>query len=384
MTEPVPVNQNSSPRLQSIDALRGFDMFWIIRGDTLAKSLAIWLGFPALADQFEHVKWNGFRFYDLIFPLFLFVVGAVLPFSLSKYTDLPRDQADLRSAYRRIVKRTIFLIVLGLIYSGILQFKFAEFRWPGVLQRTGICYFFAALAVLCLSPVRQVLLFIGLLVGYWCLLLFVPAPGFERYDLTMKGSLVGYVDRLFIPGKLYYVHGDNEGLLSTFPAIGTTLLGVFAGQWLRSSRTRTNKALGLCLASVACLGLGYLWSFSFPLNKILWTSSFVLVTGGCSFGLLALFYFLIDVLGYRRWSFFFVVIGMNAITIYVMQQFVDFSKISLFFLGGIINQVGIACSAAYGPTEVEAVQKAVLMLGVLAFKWLFLWYLYRKNTFLKV
>jgi predicted acyltransferase len=370
--------------MQSIDALRGFDMFWIIRGDALAKAIATWLGFPALASQFEHVKWNGFHFYDLIFPLFLFVVGVVLPFSLSKYTDSSGEKVDFRSAHLRIVKRTLLLIFFGMVYSGFLQFNLAELRWPGVLQRTGICYFFAALAVLHLRSTRQILLVAGLLVGYWCLLLFVPAPGFQPYDLTKEGCLVGYVDRQLIPGKLYYRYGDNEGILSTFPALATTLLGALAGQWLRSSRSPAFKVWGLYLISLACLAGGYLWSYWFPLNKILWTSSFVLVTGGYSFALLATFYWLIDVLGFRRWSFFFVVIGMNAITIYMMQQFVDFSKISQFFLGGIISMVGTACANKYTESEVEAAQKAILMVGVLTCKWLMLWYLYRKQTFLKL
>ncbi len=377
-------NQNSAPRLQSIDALRGFDMFWIIRGDSLAKALAIWLGFPGLVPQFEHVKWNGFRFYDLIFPLFVFVVGVVLPFSLSKYTGTSQSTSDRRSVYWRIAKRTLLLILLGLIGSDILQFDWDKFRWPGVLQRIGICYFFAALAVLHFNVIGQALLFVGLLVGYWCLLLIVPAPGFQPYDLTMEGSLVGYVDRLLVPGRLYYGYGDNEGLLSTIPAIATALLGVLAGHWLKSSRTPGIKVLGLYLAAAACLAGGYLWSFSFPLNKILWTSSFVLVTGGCSLGLLATFYGIIDVLGYRRWAFFFIVIGMNAITIYVLQQFVDFSAISKFFLGGLIRYIGLACENIYSPERVEAAQRAVLMLGILTVKWSLLWYLYRNKTFLRV
>ena len=384
MTDAVSDRQTQTSRLLSIDALRGFDMFWIIRGDALARSLATWLGFPALAIQFEHVEWNGFRFYDLIFPLFLFIVGVVQPFSLSKFTDSWLGQPDLRTAYRKIAFRACLLIFLGLVYSGFLQFDLANFRWPGVLQRIGICYFVVALVALHLNVTLQSLLFVGLLVGYWALLKLVPAPGFEPFDLSKEGCLVGYVDRMILPGKLIYGYGDNEGILSTFPAIGTAILGLLSGEWLRSKRTPAIKFLGLCIGSAVCLAGGYFWSFSFPLNKILWTSSFVLITGGCSLGLLAMFYGIIDVLGYRRWSLFFVVIGMNAITIYVMQQFVDFSKISQFFLGGIIKIFGEICASAYEPNQLEAAQKALLMIGVLTTKWLVLWYLYRNKTFLKV
>lgn len=374
----------NSPRLRSIDALRGFDMFWIIGGDEFAWGIAKLLGFTTIAAQFSHVKWHGFRFYDLIFPLFLFIVGVVLPFSLSKYINSSDEKIDYRVVYRRIVKRTILLIALGLIGSGFLQFKFDEFRWPGVLQRTGICYFFAALAVLHLNVARQFMLFVGLLLGYWCLLLFIPAPGFKPYDLTMEGSLVGYLDRSLIPGRLYYRHGDNEGLLSTLPAIGTVLLGSLAGHWLRTSRTSVNKLLGLFFAAAICLAAGYLWSLSFPLNKNLWTSSFVLVAGGWSLALLALFYWIIDIRGERRWSFFFIVIGMNAITIYVLQEFVDFSEISKLILGGVSRYFGQACSAVCGSEQVKAGQKALLASGVLAMKWFLLWYLHRNKTFLRV
>ena len=181
-----------------------------------------------------------------------------------------------------------------------------------------------------------------------------------------------------------YKLGDNEGVLSTLPAIGNVLMGALAGQWLRSARTPGIKVLGLFLASAISLTAGYLWSFEFPLNKILWTSSFVLVTGGCSLSLLGVFYGLIDVLGYRRWAFFFTVIGMNAITIYVAQRFIDFTKISQFFLGGVAQHLGTALEASHSPTEVEAAQKFVLAVGVIAAEWLFLWHLYRHKIFLKV
>jgi predicted acyltransferase len=240
------------------------------------------------------------------------------------------------------------------------------------------------LAVLHLNTLKQVGLFTALIAGYWCLLLFVPAPGFQPYDLTMEGNLAGYIDRQLIPGKLYYRYGDNEGILSTIPAIATTLLGVFAGEWLRTPRGSFVKVWGLYLAALGCLMAGYLWSFWFPLNKILWTSSFVLVTGGYSLGLLATFYLLIDVLQFRRWAFFFIVIGMNAITIYMLQEIVDFSKISEVFLGGVISCVGTWFATSLSTVQVKAAQELLLMLGVLTIKWLLLWYLYRKETFLKV
>jgi predicted acyltransferase len=174
-----------------------------------------------------------------------------------------------------------------------------------------------------------------------------------------------------IPGRLYYKYGDNEGILSTFPAICTALLGALAGQWLRSNNSGSRKAAGLALAGVACLIVGYLWGLAFPIIKILWTSSYVLFAGGWSLLLLALFYWVIDVQGYRKWSYFFVVIGMNAITIYFLDAFVDFQHIAEFFLGGVARHAG-------------TLQPLVLPLGAFLAAWLLLWFLYRHRVFFKV
>ena len=218
---------------------------------------------------------------------------------------------------------------------------------------------------------------------------FVTPPGSQPFDMTVEGSIAGYVDRTFLPGRLYYKFGDNEGLLTTLPAIGTTMIGVLAGHCLRSKWSPVQKLVTLYVAAALCLAAGYLWSYSFPLNKILWTSSFVLVTGGWCLALLATFYTVIDVLGFRRWSFFFTVIGMNAITIYMMARFVDFERISNFFLGGIAN----IASYLFGTTvtteaaaagKVDFAKVTVIIIGVLAAKWLVLWHLYRNKTFLRV
>lgn len=394
-TEPA-LRPATSERLRSIDALRGFDMFWIVGGAELFRAIGKWVGAPDVyLKQFSHAKWEGFRFYDLIFPLFLFIVGVVLPFSLAKYTDPDAERPNLHPVYRRILLRTFLLIFCGFIYSGFLQFNLSNFRWAGVLQRIGLCYFFAALAVLHLRVGGQALLLAVLLGGYWGLLRFVAAPGFEPFDLTKEGSLVGYVDRCCLPGKLYYGSGDNEGLLSTIPAIANTLLGALAGHWLRTTRTPAAKCLGLFVAGAVCLAAGYGWAYSagkesFPLIKILWTSSYVLVTGGWSLLLLGLFYLIIDVLGWRRWSFFFVVIGMNAITIYLLTRIVDFKKISDFFLGGVMGYADYATNrvaqAIHG-ASIESSKNAsevVMRLGMITAEWLILYYLYRNKTFLRL
>src|SRR5437588_5803324 len=238
------VKPQLSERLVSIDALRGFDMFWIIGGDALFNALARagkWPIQPEVEDQLEHVHWEGFHFYDLIFPLFLFLVGAVLPFSLGKLQDHGESTSAL---YWRVFRRTALLLLLAMLYNGALQLRFSlwpvdfsQIRIAGVLQRIAICYCIAALIMMHTRVLGQVLIATGLLLVYWAILAFIPAPGGHAGDYSMKGSLAGYVDRHYLPGKIfeaYYGYGDNEGILSTIPAISTTLLGLLAGQWLRS------------------------------------------------------------------------------------------------------------------------------------------------------
>jgi len=358
-------------RIVSVDALRGFDMFWIIGGGAVLGSLAGLWTHPAartIQEQLEHVKWEGFRFEDLIYPLFMFIVGVVLPFSMSRRLEAAKGRA---AVYAHIIKRSIVIIVLGFIYNGLLRFDWAQMRWPGVLQRIGLCYFFAAMLVVHTKWRTQVIVIGAVLVLYWAAMVLIPVPGFGAGVLTMEGCLSSYVDQQLIPGQLYYGYGDNEGIISTFPAVCTVLLGVLAGHWLRSDRTGQEKAAGLAVAGIACTAAGYLWGFVFPVIKIIWTSSYVLFSGGLCLMLLALFYWIIDVKGYRKWAFFFVVIGVNPITIYFLQGFVGFDGIAGFFLGGLAQHAGF-------------VAPLILLLGALAVSWLLLWFLYRHRIFFKI
>ena len=231
-------NQQTLPsqRIVSIDALRGFDMFWIIGGGTALVGLAGIRESPAaetIQNQLKHVQWQGFHFEDLIFPLFLFIMGAVLPFSISRRRE--RGQS-LPILYLHIIKRSFLLILLGLIYNNLLNFEFSEMRWPGVLQRIGLCYFFAALIVLHTKWRTQVIFIAAVLILYWLASTLIPVPGFGANVMTAEGCLSSYIDQQLIPGKLYYGHGDNEGIISTLPAICTVLMGSLAGHWLRSDR----------------------------------------------------------------------------------------------------------------------------------------------------
>ena len=262
-------------------------------------------------------------------------------------------------------------MVLGLVYGGILRLNFAEMRYAGVLQRIALCYFFAALIVMNSSIKSQALWAGGLLIGYWLVMKLVPVPGFGAGVLTPEGNFASYIDRLFLPGRFCcFEYGDNEGLLSTVPAVSTALLGVLSGHWLRSSYTGIRKVQVLFAAGASSLFLALVWNFFFPINKLIWSSSYVLFAGGWSLLFLALFYWMIDVRGYKRWAFPFVVIGLNPITIYTAQGLFDFGIIARIFVQGIMQYTG-------------DYRQIFFIVCTIIVKWLFLYFLYRKRIFLK-
>ena len=357
-------------RLASVDALRGFDMFWIIGGGTLIANLAKVYSHPitdTIQRQLHHVEWEGFHFEDLIFPLFLFIVGVVLPFSFTRRLERGHSRPVL---YLHILKRSAIIILLGLIFNGLQRFDWAQMRWPGVLQRIGICYFFAAIIVMNTKWRTQAIIIAAVLILYWIATMLIPVPNYGAGNFTMEGCLSSYIDQQLIPGQLYYGYGDNEGIISTLPAICTVLLGALAGHWLRSGQLGGRKAAGLAIAGIVSVLIGLLWGQVFPIIKILWTSSYVMVAGGLSLLLLALFYWVIDVKGYSKWAFFFIVIGMNPITIYFLQRFVDFNGIAEFFLAGAVEHA-------------DSFKPLILVFGVVLAKWLFLWFLHRHRIFFK-
>ncbi len=358
-------------RVTSIDALRGFDMFWIKGGEDLVHTLHALLPIPivaALDKQFTHVEWAGFHFYDLIFPLFLFLVGVVLPFSMGRHLEQGGGKTQL---YWRALRRFALLFFLGLVYNGLFQRSLHELRIPGVLQRIAICYFIAALVVINFKVRGQAIIAGALLLVYWAAIALIPVPGVGAGAITPAGNLTGYVDRLVVPQPFCcYQFGDNEGLLSTIPAVATALLGAIAGWWLLSARQPVRKAAGLALAGVGCLAAGSIWSIWFPIIKNIWSSSFVLFAGGWSLLFLALFYWIIDVRGYKRWSYFFLVIGANAILIYVLRGQINLNMV-LRFMGYARDSIGPGWMMFWRLVE----------LGIF---WLFLWVLYRKRWFLRV
>jgi predicted acyltransferase len=369
----------------SLDALRGFDMFWIIGGEELIRSLAKLTEnqtFRELAYKHtEHPEWHGFTLYDCIFPLFMFIAGVAIPYSFASHLARGQGSAAL---HLRVIRRGILLILLGLVINGILHFNFtlhfdktaegarhlvsdfSQVRFPSVLGRIGIGYTFAALIVLHTRPRNQLLTAIGLLVGYWAALKYIPVPGFDAGSLLPGQNLGDYIDRHLLPGHLYRTIRDPEGLFSAIPSVATVLIGVMAGHWLRRGEYGgLIKAAGLAVAGVACIAAALAWDRTFPMNKNLWTSSFVLMTSGISLALLSIFYLVIDVWQIRAWSFFFVVIGVNAITVYVGQRLIDFDALAKIVFDHHMHGV-------------------LLESGGLFLKWIVLFFLYKQRIFLRV
>ncbi len=351
-------------------------MFWIVGGGVVFRSLYQIYNHPVTAfigKQLKHVKWDeGFHFEDLIMPLFIFIMGAAVPFSISKRLERGQSRGRIQL---HIIKRTAVLYLLGvLIGSGGLHFNWPEMDWVGVLHRIAVCYFFAALLVMHTKWQTQVIVTGAIMLLYWAALTLVPVPGHGANVITPEGCLPAYIDQQFLPGKIseaFYGYGDSNGILPTLASVSTALLGVLTGYWLRSNRPGNHKAAGLALAGLISLSVGYAWGWVFPIIRLLWTGSMTLFAAGLSLLLLALFYWLIDVRGYKKWAFFFIVIGANPITIYVLQSVIDFNAIARLFVVGIIQYA-------------EFLKPLILPLTALVFKWLLLWFMYRCKIFLKV
>ncbi|MBN09493.1 MAG: DUF5009 domain-containing protein [Flavobacteriaceae bacterium] len=366
---------NTSKRLYSLDALRGFDMFWIIGAERIfhtyseIKPTSFWVG---LSNQFIHPTWHGFSFYDLIFPLFLFLAGVATPYSIGKQMEMGRDKMDLLI---RIIKRGLILVLLGVVYNNGLELKpIDEIRFGSVLGRIGLAYMFANIIYLFFNQKKQVFWFFGILISYWLLFLFFSAPGYLSGDLSMEGNIVSYLDRIIMPGKLYLGIHDPEGLFSTIPAISTALLGIYTGSLLINTNPLKKKdsIIKMLLISFSFILIAQLWNFIFPINKNLWTSSFVLHCGGLSLLLMSIFYYIIDVLNYKKWAFFFKIIGMNSILIYMSIVFINWNFTTNSLFKWLLDIVG------------EPFNSVVYVFCLLFVQWIFLFFLYKKKIFLRV
>lgn len=367
-----------STRLISLDVFRGIAIAGMILVNKAGVADKV---YPFLA----HADWNGCTLADLVFPFFLFIVGVAIAFSFSKYNEGATPPA---SVYWRILRRSLILFALGIFLNGFWSYNWEKIRIMGVLQRISVAYLLASLAVLKLPRKGQWALAILLLVGYWIAMTLIPVPGYGANVLTREGNIGAYIDRLIIPmahlyrGDSYNSLGDPEGIFSTIPAVVTVLLGYFTGEWLRQRRIDSNTSMDLVLFGLGSLIIGILWDAVFPINKKLWTSSYVMFTAGWALLVLAACYELIEVRKIRRWGKPFVVLGVNAIAIFVASVLVIkilvLTKVGNSSTFEWINQNIFASWAG----EINA--SLLFALVTLVFWWAIAYGMYRRGWFVKV
>jgi predicted acyltransferase len=369
-------------RVASVDALRGFTMFWIIGADGATKALAEMLSGKGtilstagkiIGEQFEHAEWEGLRFYDLIFPLFIFVTGVAIVFSLTRLVE-PESKS---TAHWRVLRRSLLLFALGVVYGGVSE-NWSDIRLLGVLNRIALCYLFTSLLFLNLRPPGLIVAFVAIVAGYWALMTFVPVSGIGVGSYVKDANLANWIDAQYLPGRKWNGAWDPEGLLSTLPAIGTCLLGVFAGLLLKEPILQPHqKTLWLIGAGAAMIALGVLWGLQFPIVKNIWTSSYVLVCGGLSALLLGVFHQVIDAWGRRSWATIFIWIGASAITLYLINGIVGFKPLATRLVGG---DVGSFVDSHLTPGSGSFLAHAVGLLLAVALAG----FLYRRKIFLRV
>lgn len=408
MSDTVRMAAPETPRLTSLDALRGFDMFWILGADSLVYALHGMAGNPVtqfFATQLDHAEWAGFHFYDLIFPMFVFIMGVSTVFSLEKIIA----HEGRAAAMKRVLIRGILLFIIALIYSGGFTNPWPDVRLMGVLNRIALCYTFGGLLFIFTNVRVMMAVAVALLLGYWALLEKVPFPdvrpagytgvitkeaGFKTLaDINLASTnlihgsyvqgvnLTDYIDQKYLPARKYDGTYDPEGFLSTLPALVTGLLGIFTGLFLRHSKLpEMKKVFVLFGAGAASAALGWLWGIEMPVIKKIWTSSYVLVAGGYSAMLLSLFYFIVDIKKWQLWCQPFIWIGMNPITLYLASNFMGglgFEKLSRRLTGGPVKAF-LDAHVAQGFGELFSA-----FVGVLLFVW-FARFLYRRKIFLRL
>jgi predicted acyltransferase len=368
----------TTDRLISLDVFRGIT----IAGMVLVNNPGTW---SSIYWPLAHAQWHGWTPTDLVFPFFLFIVGVAIPLAFGRRIERGGSQRDL---YLKTGKRTVIIFALGMFLAGFPYFQLATIRIPGVLQRIAICYLVASIIFLNSKIRTQLIITIALLIIYWLLMTRLHAPGVAAGDLSKEGSLASFIDRaVFGPhiwkqGKVY----DPEGLLSTIPAIATTMFGVLSGQWLRTGRSQYEKVVGLFVAGAVCVVIGWGWNPFFPINKSLWTSSYVFFTGGLALEFVALCYWLIDIRKYQRWAKPFVVFGVNAIALFVgsavMARLMGLIKLpwgntTISLQGWIFQKLFLSWASTINASLAYAIVFILLWLGLM-------WILYSRKIFIKV
>lgn len=388
--------KDSFPRLVSLDVFRGIAIASMI----LVNNPGSW---SYIYPPLEHAKWHGCTPTDLIFPFFLFIVGVAMPFSFAKYTpgntsENTPEKRPTRQVYLRIIRRGLVLFALGLfltLFTFFLDFTLkgiaidlSKIRIMGVLQRISLAYVIAAFLVLQFSR-RSLWIFSGIsLLGYWGAMQLIPVPGFGAGNLSAEGNFAGYIDRIILGSQHLYQGGpfDPEGLFSTIPAVVTVLIGYFTGSWLQKQQIKTRTSINLVIWGLVCLIIGILWGFVFPMNKSLWTSSYVVYTAGWALLVLALCYEVVEVRGLKKWGFPWEVMGLNAIFLFVgsgvvgrilVKTSVGIGKDAISTKTWIYDNLFSAWAGNMNGSLLFAITNLLLW-------WLVLYFMYSRRWFMKI
>ncbi len=363
-------------RLVSLDVFRGIAITFMI----LLSNLGGDINYAILV----HADWNGLTLADIFFPFFLFIVGSAIPYSLG--SKLEHNEIKKR-LLPKIVRRTIILFALGIFINGFPYFNLYTLRIMGVLQRITLCYLAASAIYLTLNRRKRIITTILLVVLYWILMTVVPVPGYGAGVLDKNGNLAAYIDGLLLPGHLYAGTWDPEGFLSTIPALATTMLGLLTAEHLKSNRNPKQKSTELFSFGVLLMAIGALWNLSFPINKNLWTSSFVLFTGGMAIIILDLCYYIVDFKKHTLWAKPFIIFGLNSIAAYVLTEIMNLTLIytnvtlgdgrSLSLKALIYETLFSSWAGPLNDSLLYGVAFLLLWLGIMAI-------LYRQRVFIKI
>ena len=374
------INQPSN-RLISLDVFRGMT----IAGMVLVNNPGNW---SAVYAPLEHAPWNGWTPTDLIFPFFLFIVGVSIALALGRRVEETTVKKDV---YLKIFRRAVIIFLLGLFQMAFPFFDLAHLRFPGVLQRIAVCYLISSLIFLHTNWKQQTIIAAGCLIFYWLVMTLVPVPGaLAAGDLTAQGNFSGYIDRLVIGQNHMYSASkffDPEGIFSTIPAIATCLAGVLTGTWLKAKIPDAEKVSAMFFFGVSLTTFGWIWNFWFPINKSLWTSSYVVFMAGLALCFLGFCYWLVDIKNYRKWTKPFIIFGSNALTLYFLSSIFAriINNITWQLPDGSVTNIQkwvfdtffAPLAAPYNASLIYSIFYILLWLALM-------WLLYRKRIFIKV
>ena len=363
---------NDTKRLISLDVMRGF---------TVAAMILV--NYPG-SEQFSyaplnHTKWNGLSPTDLIAPIFLFVVGVSIALAYTKRLEMGLPKTEM---YKKIIGRSLKIYLVGIFLNLLPDFNFADLRYTGTLPRIALVFLFCAVLFLNTNWKKQAWIGLGILVTYWLAMLYIPTPGFDKPMLEPGINLAAWLDTKFLPGTMWQKTWDPEGILSTFPSFVTGITGMLAGRLLLSNLEKKDKALYLLVGGFFSVILGYLWNLHFPCNENIWSSSFVLITSGVAALILGTCYYLIDILGMRRFTESGVIFGANAIAVYFLADIWALFFYEMKLSGASLNDHFLSLFSGVGPSlEFWSMVYAILFVMI---NFIPAYFLYRKKMFIKL